>query len=198
MRIVLVICMTLFWACGANRTEILRSKMNAYLEAKALADGSHHQFVADTFKTWFEDRQGKPIIRIKGEASKGPWAEWDEVFHSKSTLKGGLKIDQEDDAVTGIFFESNEFYELIGKPPTETTRTFWFDKEDKLAEVLIIWKPDQPESDEFLKPIVEWAQMHDSVTLNEIYPKGKIKPSQENAVKWREMIKRYKDYSLLR
>ena len=177
--------------CNSIQQNDLKLIAESYLEAKSMDDGSADKFTTDTLKIWFENKSGDPIRRIKGQKKTGPWAEWDKEFKSYSE-PDSLWTDVKSNSVSGKFFESNEFYGLIGKPPTETTRTFWFNTDNLISEILIVWKPGQKTSDYYLRPIVEWALKNDSLEITSLYPKEEIKPSAINAKRWRKLIIDYK------
>jgi len=192
MRLFLsTILLAALFGCQKNQNIDLRSVTASYFKAKSQNDGSEQGFVADTIKIWFENKSNKPILRIKGQKKTGPWAEWDEEFKSSSRFDI-LWSNDNLWSVSGVFFEDNEFYELIGKPPTKTTRTFWFNDKNLISEILIIWKPGQKTSADFLEPIEEWALKNDSITISQLYPNQTIKPSKENAILWRKLIGSYR------
>ncbi len=53
-----------------------------------------------------------------------------------STSHNTIWFDKDQDAVKGYFYERNDFYELIGRPPNKTLRTSWF-VNYKIKEILI-------------------------------------------------------------
>ncbi len=148
------------------------------------------EYTTDTVRLWFEKLSGEPILRIKGQVSKGRWKEWDEEIHTIIEMDSIWYVENIQ-AVQGYFYENNDFYELIGKPPTKTLRTYWFEK-DKIHEILIYWLPEEnTPSDIFLEPIVSWAEIYAKDEIIELYPNNTISPSKENAKKWRNLINRY-------
>lgn len=185
--LLIVFTAPLLHSCSNN----LEDRMDKYLKAKLQRDGSHLNYVSDTLKIWLEDKSKEPRLRIKGQSSGGPWADWDKVFHSYSWADS-VTVNAKGRSTIGTFYESNEFYDLIGKPPTRSTRTFWFDKNDEIDEILIVWEPGQKTSDQYLKPIVEWAMLNAPAEIEAIYPNGSIKPSDQNAKRWRLLIESYR------
>ena len=150
-------------------------------------------FAADTVRLWFDKKEGDPILQIKGEGSTGKWKEWDEEMKSSSTYDS-LWFDTKENTVKGFFQEDNEFYRLIGKSPTKTIRTYWFNKNDKIHEILIYWIPEaNTTTAENLKPIVAWAMEHDSLEIQQLYPNSRLVPSKENAIRWKKLLTKYNE-----
>lgn len=166
----------------------LTTTVREYYKAKNDENGDASNFMADTVKIWFETKAHKPTLRIKGRKKSGPWANWDREFKSHSDYDS-LWLDQ-DNSVSGIFYENNEFYEMIGKPATRTTRTFWFDDNGLISGILIVWQQGQKTSDHYLAPVVEWASKNAPDDLSQLYPESKIDPS--NPGKWRILLERYR------
>lgn len=186
MRIMYTAILLTFWQpiwAQQDHLEIFKNYFRA---------GSDEQwaYTKDTVKLWFEVQSGDPILKIKGQAARGKWKEWDEEMHTTIEIDSIWYLESTD-AIKGYFYENNDFYKLIGKPPTKTLRTYWFE-ENKINEILIYWIPEEnTPSGVFLKPIVEWAEIHAEDEIAELYPNNSIVPSKENAVKWRNLINRY-------
>lgn len=164
-----------------------------YFEASKLDSKTKWNYTTDTVKVWFDEKKGNPSKRIKGENFSGKWKEWDEQMHS-SVQYDTLWYDKSEHAVKGFFYENNDFYDLIGKSPTKTLRTYWLNNENKIYEILIFWIPEENTTTSLhLKPIVEWALKNDSLEILELYPKGNIIPSKENAIKWKKLLTKYNE-----
>ena len=173
---------------GAHSIEIVKN----YHSAQDQNSDKIFTYTADTVKLWFEDKSGKPTLIINGNKSKGKWREWDEEMRSESMFDS-LWYDRNLNAVKGYFFENNDFYKLIGKPPTKTLRTYWLTEEKKIKEIQINWLPKgNIPSDEYLKPILEWAKSNSPRELNNLYENGNLIPSRENARKWKKLLKKYR------
>jgi hypothetical protein len=164
-----------------------------YLAASKADSKTKWNYTSDTIKVWFDEKKGNPSKRIKGEGSSGKWKEWDEQMHSKSYYDS-LWYDKSEHAVKGFFYENNDFYDLIGKSPTKTLRTYWLNSENKIYEILYYWIPDEnTTTSHHLKPIVEWALKNDSSEILELYPNGRIIPSKENAIRWKKLLTKYNE-----
>ena len=150
-------------------------------------------YTSDTVEIWFDDKEGTPSLRIKGKESTGKWQDWDVEMNSTSWYDS-LWYDRDEEVIQGYFFENNDFYELIGKSPTKTLRTYWLNENNKIDEILIYWIPEEnTPSSEHLNPIVEWALENDSTEITELYPNGAIIPSKENAIRWKKLLSKYND-----
>lgn len=169
----------------------LLSLFKAYYQTTKENSDNRWNYTTAAVKLWFDDKNGKPILQVKGKKSSGKWKDWDEEMNSTSHYEC-LRVDEKENAVKGYFFENNDFYELIGKPPTKTLRTFWFDKNNKIYEILIYWIPEENRvTSEYLKPVVEWAEKNHPDEIKDLYPNGEIIPSRENAKRWKNLLKKY-------
>lgn len=179
-------------ACNENKVK--NDELQLFTEYyNAVKQGSDEKwnFTADTVKLWYDEKKGEPILQIKGKPSTGKWKEWDEVMNSSSNYDS-LWFDQEEKSIKGYFYENNDFYQLIGKSPTKTQRTFWLNENKRINEILIYWIPEvNTTTSEHLKPIVDWALENDSAEISELYSNGRIVPSKENALRWKKLLNKY-------
>ena len=123
-----LLCVFLFNCKKANREKTLIDSFHKYASTLKNNPEGKWNFTTDTVKLWFDDKNGNPILQIKGKKSTSPWKAWDEEMHS-STDYDSIWFDKNENTVKGYFYENNDFYSLIGKPPTKTLRTYWFDNE---------------------------------------------------------------------
>lgn len=171
-------------------SDSLRLFRNYYTALKEDSD-DRWNFTTDTVKLWFDDKNGQPVLQIKGKKSTGQWREWDKEMNSRSSYDS-IWFNKSENAIKGYFLENNEFYALIGKSPTKTLRTYWLDQNDKIDEILIYWIPEEnTTTGEHLNPIVEWALVNDSIEIQQLYPNGRIVPSGKNARRWKKLLQRY-------
>lgn len=172
--------------------EILEDFKSYYVAVQEKSDDKWN-FTTDTLRMWFDDTTGNAILQIKGRPSTGPWREWDKVMQTQSRYDS-IWYEASEHAVKGYFFENNDFYTLIGKGPTKTLRTYWLNEDNKIDKLLMYWIPQEnTTTSEHLGPIVEWAMQHDSNEIKELYPDGRIVPSEENAKRWKKLLNRYND-----
>ncbi len=186
----LVLWMIAMWCQAQTNGEIKLETFRAYFESLRSNPRLSWNFTTDTVRLWFDEKIGPPVIKVKDSSSSDKWKAWDVEMNTELSLDT-IWFDPNKHAVVGYFFENNDFYKLIGKPPTKTFRTYWL-VENKISEVLIYWIPEENTlSDEYLKPIVEWARNHEPGKIQQLYPNGEVVPSKENAKAWKELIKTY-------
>lgn len=195
-RTTLAIVIPLIFVVACNNIKKENVELRLFREYhSALKAGSNEKwdFTTDTVKLWFDDKKGDPILRYKRMKATGRWKEWDEEMNSTSSYDS-LWFDEDDRTIKGYFYESNDFYELIGKPPTKTLRTYWLDQNNKINEILIYWIPEEnTTTGEHLKPIVEWTLQYDSTEIQILYPNSRIVPSAENARRWKKLLQKYNE-----
>lgn len=183
--------LTFLLSCDEKESLALTDRLEEYLEAKSKKDNSHWSFEADTIHTWFDTKSGPGMIRLRGKSSTGPWAEWDIEMNSYSTYDS-LKADLSTNTVSGVFREHNDFFDLIGKKKgTKSRRVYYFNDEGLVEGVLMVWVRELPTTDQYLKPIVEWAKKNDSLEIQYLYQNNEITPSMDNAKRWKELLQRF-------
>lgn len=175
-----------------NREEVALTLFKNYYKA-VKEDGDKWQYTTDTVRSWWDEKSGEGSRQIKGVPRSGKWKGWDEEMHT-TTDYDSIWYDAKENAIRGYFYENNDFYELLGKTPTKSLRTFWFNEEDKIHEILRYWIPEvNTETSVHIKPIQEWAVVNAPEEIEALYPNGRIQPSAENARRWKALIKRYKE-----
>ena len=186
-----LLCFLLFNCIKTDEKNVFIDSFHKYTLAKKHNPSSKWKFTTDTVKLWFDNKKGNPLLQIKGEKSTSPWKAWDEEMHSETDYDS-IWFDNDENAIKGYFYENNDFYSLIGKPPTKTLRTYWFNNENKIEEILMYWIPEENKtSSVYLKPILDWAHINYPNEIKNIYPNNEIKPSKENARIWKTIIKKY-------
>jgi len=194
--IIIIGALILAGGCSKNKSsnpEFLKSQLENYLEARSAKDNSHWQYTTDTVTTWFDEKTGEGRKSIKGAQSSGPWAQWDKEMNSYSTHDDNFTVNENDHSVTGVFYEHNDFYDLLGKGPTKSTRTYWFNKDGLINEVLIVWDPSNSLTSVYLDSVVVWELKYDSLEITQLYANEEITPSVENAKRWKALLKKYNE-----
>jgi hypothetical protein len=195
-HIILLLLLLLVLGLSCNMQEKGTDEIDAFTAYfLASKENPEHkwEYTADTVNIWFDDKKGAPSQRIKGQKTSGKWQAWDEEMHSSSRYDS-LWYDPSEHAVKGFFYENNDFYKLLGKSPTKTLRTYWFNRVNKIHKILIYWIPEEnTTTSEHLKPVVEWALKVDSLEISELYPDGRIVPTRENAVRWKALLTQYNE-----
>jgi hypothetical protein len=188
MPVILII----FIGCKNSGKESVQLELfREYYAAYKAGSEDKWNFTADTVKLWFDDKNSRPILQIKGKKPAGKWKEWDEEMNATSSYDS-LWFDKDEHSIKGYFQENNDFYELIGKSSTKTLQTYWLNHNNKIYEILIYWIPEEnTTTGEHLKPIIEWAMENDSIEIQHLSPDNSIIPSRENARKWKKILERY-------
>lgn len=193
LLIFLLVCALLGCTTDLSRQDKV-ARVKEYLSLRKQKDPGFQQLVADTMKVWFDSKEGKPSLRLKSNQSKGLWAEWDSIMNGRTTLDS-IWFEEDTQAVKTQFTETNDFYNLIGKPASVAEQSYWFNSEGKIDESLLFWPSDKNISaDIFLHPVVEWARTYDSTEIAELYKNEKIEPSAENAVRWKALLRNYQRF----
>ncbi len=187
----ILILLIFFIACGEfNRESELVDNFKSYYKSVKNKDDLKWNFTADTVYVWFEKHDTIPSFRFKGKPIS-KWGEWDRVMNS-SSYYDSIWYNKKDHAIQGFFYESNDFYDLIGASPNKTLRTYSLNDENKISDVLYERiDSENTISDEHLDPIYEWALKNDSLEIMELYPDKQFAPSTENALRWRKLIGKY-------
>jgi len=190
----LIICIPiLFFTAGCQNEE--SEKMQAfhnYYAALTNHSDEKWDYSTDTVKLWFDNKEGSPVLQFKEKAVMGEWIEWDKAMNTRAWYDS-LWFDKDANAVKGLFYEENDFYELIGKGATKTLRTYWLNDNNRIKEILIYWIPEENTTTaEHLEPIVKWAMSHDATEIQQLYPEGRLIPSKDNALRWKKLLKEYR------
>lgn len=194
-RTCLFLSSIIFVSCTPESEETQRMELfPEYFAALSKGDGSHWQYLTDTVKLWFDEKKGEPQLNIKN-SPKGKWGDWDKEMHAAATYDS-LWYDKTENAVKGFFYENNDFYRLIHKPPTKTLRTYTFNDNHKISKILIYWIPEEnKETSYYLAPVYDWAEKYYPHEIEDLYPNKKIVPSAENAVRWKRLLSQYNHFA---
>ncbi|HKK11803.1 MAG TPA: hypothetical protein VJ945_03165 [Flavobacteriaceae bacterium] len=191
----ILILLVLSFTLGCNKAKSEADILNAfkdYFEAVKTKSDAQWNYTVDTVKVWFEKADMVPSLKYKGE-KMSKWGEWDKVMNSKSYYDS-IWYNKRLHAVQGYFFEDNDFYDLIGASPNKTLRTYSLNEEDKITDLLYErQRTENAISDAQIDPIYEWALKNDSLEITELYPKKQFVPSAKNALRWKTLIKKYKE-----
>lgn len=185
------ILLFLFIGCTEVRENSLLNRFEKYYSLNRKGDPKLWNYAADTIRIWFDNMKGKPVLKVKGKKKNGKWSEWDKIMNSKVSID---TVWQQPDSsfVRGLFLENNDFYELLGKEPTITLRTYYFNSNNEITDLLIYWLPDKNiPSSIYLEKVAEWALIEDSALWVRLYPNNTILPSKENALLWKDLLRRY-------
>ena len=190
MRFILLAAAALLTAVPATADEPskLTDVVDAYRAAKKRGDHeAAATYLSEDSRIWFEKKEGPGKKRGKGGA--GPWAEWDEFFKSTSKAVGKYQVEGRD--VSILMEETNDFYRLIGRPPSRYRATYYIDDAGKISGVLIASARKGPRVDRF-DEFKEWARENRPDTLKQLMPEDEIVPSLENAKLWKKVLSEWR------
>lgn len=168
----------------------LVAKVYSYIEARQRADSAAVQSIlsADS-RVWFETKEGPG--RKREANGDGPWAGWDREMHAT-----GKKSDfrRHENTVTGIIWETNDYFRLLERTPGRIRITYYFDADERIEGALVqgiddAGKPHTSRFDEFY----EWAMENRPDEIQYLYPDEKIVPSAERAERWRALLIQWRE-----
>ncbi|MEP1096506.1 MAG: hypothetical protein ABJG78_15430 [Cyclobacteriaceae bacterium] len=189
---ILIVLFLLCISCSDKKEQIIREKVEDYFSAwnnQAFESAAFAQFKTDTSYTWHGEKEG-PGIRSIFNPNSG-WKQWDKAWNGHYTYDS-IVVNIEEKKVTGRFNETTDFLKEIGlSAGFSAIVTFWFDENYRVKETLYEWNPDNQSMHQRIKPLVEWAKVNDSSTINRIYLKDGFKPSTKNANDWKHLLRVY-------
>lgn len=168
-----------------NQSEIMRKKFEAYF--KTLNDHKIEKtlsFLSDDFHLHFTeydftiDKTG--VINVLG---------WDKGVNGKVSYEN---LIVEEDSITGVFIERNDFFKLVGIEELKATSTYTFDRSGMIVKQTYTPLPNQPSFQDKMQPAIEWARRNRLGELNEIYPQNQMQFNQEMAERWVTLLKEWK------
>ncbi len=161
-----------------------------YYKAENADKESKWDYISDTLKVWFSEDDPVPDLRYRGEQKDG-WDEWDIVMNSKSHYDS-IWYNNKINAVQGVFYEDNDFYRLLGASANKTLRTYSFNTSNKITDLRYETITEQNTlSKRHMEPVYRWALVNEPQEIAQIFPQNKLVPSTENAVRWKNLIKKF-------
>lgn len=168
----------------------LVAKVYSYIDARKRADSAAVQSILSTdSRVWFETKEGPG--RKREANGDGPWAGWDREMHAT-----GKKSDfrRHENTVTGIIWETNDYFRLLERTPGRIRITYYFDADERIEGSLVqgiddAGKPQTSRFDEFY----QWAKENHPDEIQYLYPDEKIVPSAERAQRWRTLLIKWRE-----
>ncbi|MCH7847227.1 MAG: DUF1573 domain-containing protein [Planctomycetes bacterium] len=162
----------------------LYAKLLGYREArKAHATQRIAGYLAEESRIWFDKKEGPGALRKP--SGDGPWAEWDREMKSTSTTHA---YEVNGNELVTVVSETNDYFKLLDRKPTPYLLTYWFDDEERIEGMLVSSLPKEPKNKGRNDQFKKWADEHHPGVLDELQPDGRIIPSKENAIRWRELL----------
>lgn len=167
----------------------LFAKLLGYREARNAHDTQRiARYLADESRIWFDTKEGPGTLRTS--TGDGPWAQWDREMKSTSTIHE-YKVNGNE--VATVVSETNDYFKLLDRKPMPYQITYWFDDDERIEGMLVSSLPKEPKTNGRYDQFKEWADEHRPGVLDELQPEGKIIPSKENAIRWRELLMQWRE-----
>jgi len=142
--------------------------------------------LADDARVWFEKKEGAGSpYKVEG----GPWAHWDEFFKSESTYKDW---QVEENSVSVISVEINDFYRLIERPASPVRLTWFFNGDEKISGFLVQAVKTERAKDR-LDDFKSWARQHNPGELDYLLPAGRINPEGDRPERWKAILTKWRE-----
>lgn len=164
----------------------LVARVEAFCAARAAADtAALAALLADDSRVWYGSRDGDGVRRtIDG---RGAWSDWDrEMFATVETDEFVVNGR----TVSAYVRESNDYYRLLERAPSQLRVSYTFDADDRIAETLVEGRSSTVE--DRLESFLAWAGAHHADELAVIRPGGRIAPSAENAKRWKALLRAWR------
>lgn len=176
-------------AAGAPATsgsDALVAATLRYRDAKKRRDAEGQRTaLASGAKLWFERKEGAGSSLEPSAESGDPWADWDRIFHSTSTVEATAVDGQ---TVRLTISEVNDWYRLVGRSRSRYHVNYDFDAQGKIAAVLVRGIPDVPELADRLEDFKTWARANRRGLVDRLMPGGKLDPTLEKAKLWKTSL----------
>ncbi len=183
---------TLLISCAEKKDDTDYLELfKAFHEAENEYSETKWDYLSDTLKVWYTKNDPKPDLKYKGQPTDG-WDEWDMAMRTISYYDT-IWYDPELRAVQGYFNENNDFYVLLGASPNVTLRTYTYNDAGKITDLRYEKvNAENTLSKAHMDPVYQWAMIHEPEEISAIFPDNKLVPSADNAMRWKQLIIRYR------
>lgn len=113
---------------------------------------------------------------------------WDKAVSGSVTF-GNLQV--EGDTVSAIFTEKNEFFRLLGIDSLQAEVTYTFNENGKLIKQTYTPLPIQPDFQQPLQAVIDWAKKNRPEELEAIYPNGQMVFNEKMGRRWVALLKEW-------
>ncbi len=159
-------------------------KIDHYLNASTVKEKS--KYMAENYRSFFMKREGEGETKFEALQS---FQNWDGPLHPDVKI---ISYSSQDSTYTVIFNEQNDFSKPIGYPGWKGTSTFVFNSQGLIREVLYVPDSANLSYKPFLKPALDWLQIHTPDDLNEVYKDNKLVQTEATANKWKTLLQQWK------
>jgi hypothetical protein len=145
-------------------------------------------FYAPDSRVWFEARTGAGEPR--GANGKDAFADWDRYFRARKDVRFVAAFG---DSVEFRLVETNDFYRLLDRPPSEARLVYWFDADDRITGTLVqSVAGDAPSGPHRMAEFKLWAARHEPAELAYLLPGGKLVPDLARAKRWKTALRAWR------
>lgn len=135
-------------------------------------------------RVWYEKKEG-PGEQREPDGGGGTWADWDHFFRSENVLEDAVA---EGPTVRATIREINDWYRLVGRPPSRYYMTYYLDASGRIEGTLVHQIPGAPKTADRLPEFKDWARSERPGLLEKLMPEGKIVPSLDRAKLWKDAL----------
>jgi hypothetical protein len=180
----IIFCCLQMAACQSQLSGI--ETVRQFLDARQRKDeAAYLKWVAPDMRIWYEEKRGAG----NPWNPKSAWANWDDFFRGTKTF-GTFR--QDSNAVTVVVTETNDFFTLIERPPSQVQLTWWLDSAGKIKEYLVKSVSGSAVPDR-LGEFQQWASRTDSLELAYLMPEGRINPEGDRPQRWKNILLRWRE-----
>jgi hypothetical protein len=165
--------------------KIYLAKINSYLNSST-ADAKS-KYMSAGYHSFFLKKEGAGDDKI---TSLKDFNNWDGQLNPDVEI---LSHSLKDKTWFVQFNEQNDFSKLIGFPGWKGAMEIAFDSEDLIVETIYFPDSTNPSHKKWLQPAVDWLRINFPNELNDVYSNGKLIKNETAAIKWKELLKKWKD-----
>jgi hypothetical protein len=138
-------------------------------------------------RRWWGEREGDGSPWKLGP-KHGPWAAWDDHFHSQTKL---VEWREEPGAAIIVQKETNDYFQLLERGWVTNEIVYYFDDHGKIDGWLVRAVGERPpgRTEEFLA----WARENDPEELAALMPDGEVDPTGDHPERFRRLLNRWRD-----
>jgi hypothetical protein len=136
---------------------------------------------------WWGARKGEGRPWRIGPDAGGPWAAWDEAFHSRHEA---VAWREEAGSAIAVVRETNDYYRLLERGPMTNELVYTFGDDGRIDGLVIrsAGGRSSGKTDEF----IAWAKANDPQELAALMPGGEIDPGGDHPGRFRRLLIRWR------
>lgn len=181
----IIFCCLQMAACQSSGSAGIETVQRFVQARQAKDEATYLQLVAPDMRIWYETKTGAG----SPWNPKSAWANWDDFFRGTKSF-GPFR--QDSNSVTVTVTETNDFFALIERPPSQVQLTWWLDANGKIKEYLVKSLSGDAVHDR-LAEFQIWATRTDSSELAYLMPNGRINPEDDRPQRWKNFLLRWRE-----